>query len=284
MGKALIGIDLGGTKILVGKIEDSKVSETYKCAVPIGGSEEDVLEEITKAIDVVFNEDIVGIGLGVPSVVDIEKGIVYDVKNIPSWKEVHVKEILEEKYKVPVYVNNDANCFTVGEKYFGIAQNYKNFVGLIVGTGMAGGVIINDKLYNGFNCGAGEFGCLPYLDHTYEYYCSGQFFKNIYDTDGYDIYTEAMKGNLLAIEQYTEFGHHLGKAIQSVLYTMDPEIIILGGSVSKAYDLFGKSMWESLQTFEYTKTLERLKIEVSNDPQIALLGAAALYYNAHGRN
>jgi len=284
MGKALIGIDLGGTKILVGKIEDSKVSETYKCAVPIGGSEEDVLEEITKAIDVVFNEDIVGIGLGVPSVVDIEKGIVYDVKNIPSWKEVHVKEILEEKYKVPVYVNNDANCFTVGEKYFGIAQNYKNFVGLIVGTGMAGGVIINDKLYNGFNCGAGEFGCLPYLDHTYEYYCSGQFFKNIYDTDGYDIYTEAMKGNLLAIERYTEFGHHVGKAIQSVLYTMDPEIIILGGSVSKAYDFFGKSMWESLQTFEYTKTLERLKIEVSNDPQIALLGAAALYYNAHGRN
>ncbi len=283
MGKALIGIDLGGTKILVGKIEDSKISDTYKCEVPVDGSKEDVLKEIINAVDVFFGEDIIGIGVGVPSVVDIEKGIVYDVQNIPSWKEVHVKEILENQYKVPVYVNNDANCFAVGEKHFGIARDYRNFVGLIIGTGMAGGIIINDKLYNGSNCGAGEFGMLPYLDHNYEYYCSGQFFKNEYDSDGYEVYQDALKGDVKALKLYSEFGHHVGKAMQAILYAMDPEVIVLGGSVSKAYDFFSESMWESLQTFEYKKTLERLKIEISKDPQIALLGAAALYYNAQGR-
>jgi glucokinase len=279
MGKALIGVDLGGTKILSGRIKDSKISDTFKSEVPTNGSKEEVLEELIKSIDIFFNKDIIGIGIGVPSVVDIERGIVYDVQNIPSWKEVHLKEILENKYKVPVYVNNDANCFAVGEKHFGIAQNFKNFVGLTLGTGMAGGIIINDRLYNGFNCGAGEFGTMAYLDHNYEYYCSGQFFKNVYEKDGYEVYKDALKGDIAALKLYGELGYHLGKAIQAVLYAMDPEIIILGGSVSKAFDFFSKSMWKSLQSFEYKKTLERLKIEISQDPQIALLGAAALYYD-----
>lgn len=280
MGKALIGIDLGGTKILSGKIENSKVSDTFKINVPDNGTEDEVLNQIFKAIDVFFNEDIIGIGIGVPSVVDIEKGIVYDVQNIPSWKEVHLKEIIESKYNVPTYVNNDANCFAVGEKHFGIGRKFKNFVGLIVGTGMAGGVIINNKLYNGYNCGAGEFGTMPYLDQNYEYYCSGQFFKNEYNKEGSQLYAEALESDTEAFKIYNKFGFHFGKAIQAVVYAIDPDIIILGGSVSKAYAYFKDSMWHSLESFEYKTTLKNLRIEISQDSQIALLGAAALYYDA----
>ena len=280
MDKALIGIDLGGTKILSGKIEHKEITDTYRSEVPTNGTEEEILNELFKAIDIFHDSDILGIGIGVPSVVDIEKGIVYDVQNIPSWKEVHLKKILESKYQVPVYINNDANCFAVGEKHFGIAQNYKSFIGLIIGTGMAGGIIINNKLYNGFNCGAGEFGTMSYLNHTYEYYASGQFFKNVHNKNGLEVYEEALKGNTNALKLYEELGFHLGKALQAILYAIDPEIIILGGSVSKAYNFFSASMWQSLQSFEFHKTIERLKIEISKDPQIALLGAAALYFDA----
>lgn len=280
MNKALIGIDLGGTKILSGKIKNKIILDTYKSPVPTNGTKEEILHELFKAIDIFFDDDIIGIGVGVPSVVDIERGIVYDVQNIPSWKEVHLKTLLENKYQVSVYINNDANCFAVGEKHFGIAQNYKTFIGLIIGTGMAGGIIINNKLFNGANCGAGEFGTMSYLDHTYEYYSCGQFFKNVHNKDGLEVYQDALNGDPDALRLYEELGFHLGKAIKAILYSLDPGIIILGGSVSKAYDFFKKSMWQSLQKFEFHKTIEGLKIEISKDPQIALLGAAALYFDA----
>lgn len=282
--KTLIGIDMGGTKILSGRIEGSKISDTFKIDVPAKGSKEEVLEVIYAGIDKFFNEEIEGIGIGVPSVVDVEKGIVYDVQNIPSWKKVHLKDLLEDKYNVPIYINNDANCFVVGEKHFGIAKDFKNFVGLTIGTGLGGGFIINNKLYSGFNCGAGEFGTMPYLDHTYEYYASGQFFRNEYEMDGYELYKNALDGNKEALKIYNVFGEHLGKAIQAVLYAIDPEFIVLGGSVSKAFDFYKDSMWESLKTFEFKASLDRLKIEISKDPQIALLGAAALYYDAQTNN
>ena len=123
-------------------------------------------------IEEVFDSAVSGIGVGVPSIVDVEKGIVYDVQNIPSWKEVHLKQLLEERFQVPVFINNDANCFAIGEKHFGKGKDHENMIGLIVGTGMAGGIIIKNQLYNGYNCGSGEFGMIPYLEHNYEYYSS----------------------------------------------------------------------------------------------------------------
>jgi hypothetical protein len=74
---------------------------------------------------------------------------------------------------------------------FGKGTAYANMIGLIVGTGMAAGIIINDKLYNGRNCGAGEFGMIPYLDHFIEYYAAGQFFQNVHQTDGLQVYQRA---------------------------------------------------------------------------------------------
>ena len=216
-----------------------------------------------------------------PSVVDVEKGIVYDVQNIPSWKEVHLKQVLEERFMVPVYLNNDANCFAVGEKYFGKGKDYDNLIGLIVGTGMAGGIIIQNRLYNGYNCGSGEFGMMPYLDHNYEYYCSGQFFAKQHGTTGEKLFQEAMKGEVQALKLFDEFGFHFGNAVTAILYALDPEIIILGGSVSKAYVFYKNAFWKRLQDFAYSPTIGRLTIEVSENPNIPVLGAAALYYNAY---
>lgn len=277
--KNIIGVDLGGTNIRAGKVIGQEIVLIKSSPTPSQEAEEVVIDAICAVIDQCIDEHTQSIGVGVPSVVDVEKGIVYDVVNIPSWKEVHLKEILEKKYKVPVYVNNDANCFALGEKYFGKAQAYKSIVGLAIGTGMGSGLIFNGKLHEGANCGAGEFGNIPYLDHNFEYYCSGQFFAEEKPISAYEAFLKAQSGDKEALEMFNEFGFHIGQAIKSILYAYDPEVIVLGGSLSKSFVFFKDQMYESVKDFAYSNVLKNLKIEVSDLEHSAIYGAAALFLN-----
>lgn len=276
----IIGVDLGGTNIRAGKVVQHEIVKIAKAPTNSEGTVEEVLETIFSVIDECFDGNTQSIGIGVPSVVDVEKGIVYDVVNIPSWKVVPLKSILENKYKVPVYVNNDANCFALGEKYFGKAQAYKSVVGLCIGTGMGSGLIFNEKLYEGVNCGAGEFGNIPYLKSNFEGYCSGQFFSEEKKIAAVDAYHLAVKGDLTALKIFEEFGFHMGQAIKSILYAYDPEIIVLGGSLTNAYKFFQPAMFEAIQDFAYRNVLTNLKIEISELEHSAIYGAAALYLNS----
>jgi len=281
MGKqSIIGVDLGGSNVRVGKVKDNELKMHAAAAISSEEPEDVVMQEITDTIDQVFDKDVFSIGVGVPSVVDVDKGIVYSAANIPSWKKVYLKDRLEEKYGVPVFVNNDANCFALGECYFGKARDYKNIVGLIVGTGLGAGVIIDKRLYSGSNCGAGEFGHIPYKDHDFEYYCSGQRFSREYGIDGQVLFDRAQKGDAEALRIFETFGRDLGNAVLAILYSVDPEIIVFGGSVSNAFPFFEKGMRETLRAFKYRHALERLVMERSEIKEIAILGAAALYYNA----
>lgn len=278
--ETIIGVDLGGTKVSIGKVESHRIVKHVSASITTKGSDRQILSEVIQAIEKVFDPGVAGIGVGVPSVVDVEKGIVYDVQNIPSWEEVHVKEILEERFHRPVYVNNDANCFAVGEKYFGKGKKYRNLVGVTLGTGLGAGVIVDNRLYSGTNCGAGEFGSISYRDRIIEYYCSGQFFENVHGIKGQLVYEKARQGDKKSREIFEEFGTHLGEAVKTILFAVDPEAIIFGGSVCQSYPFFGKAMWEKIQTFPYRNTLDRLVIETSDQKHIAILGAAALYFDA----
>jgi len=279
----IVGVDLGGTKVLAARIREKKIEKSHKTLVSAQGTEQQVILEVITTIEAVITKGVEGIGVGVPSIVDINQGIVYDVQNIPSWKEVHLKKKLEDHFGVPVYVNNDANCFAIGEKYFGEGRGYANMIGLIVGTGLAAGIIFDHKLYNGFNGGAGEFGMLPYLDRHFEYYAAGQFFSNVYGMDGGTLHQQALNGDTKALGVFQEFGHHLGQGIMAILYAMDPELIVLGGSVSQAYPIYQKTLWEAMRAFAYTPVVDRLTIKLSKIPQIAVLGAAALFFDAQNR-
>jgi glucokinase len=278
--QAVLGVDLGATNIRVGVVQKDRVIKHHSRAISSTSDEETVLKEIVQAIDSAFNANIQGIGFGVPSLVDVDKGIVYDVENIPSWKKVHLKDSLEHKYHVPVFVNNDANCFALGESHFGKGKKYQNMVGLTIGTGLGAGIIIDRKLYSGFNCGAGEFGSIPYKDRTYEGYCSGQFFTRQCGLRGEQLSKKAANGDQTSLEMFEQFGTHLGNAIKTVLFAVDPEAILLGGSISEAFPFFRQAMWKSIESFQYKHTVRRLMIDRTEQPQIALLGAAALFYDA----
>lgn len=276
--KTVIGVDLGGTKVAAACVRNGDILRMDSRKINAQGTADAVLQDMMSTIRAVWADDVAAIGVGVPSIVDIEKGIVYDVQNIPSWKEVPLKSILEAEFSLPVAINNDANCFALGEKYFGEGKDYRHIVGLIIGTGMAGGIIINGELYNGHNCGAGEFGMLPYLDHHVEYYASGQYFQHIHGSDGATVYQRAKQGDATALRIMHDYGYHLANGIMMVLYSYDPEIIILGGSVSKSYGLFAPGLRERLASFAYPTVLKNLEIKISQHPNIAVLGAASLTY------
>lgn len=278
---AILGIDLGGTNVRVGLVDEVRLLRAESAPIPAAGAVEDVLEVIYGLVDKVIGPDIQGIGVGVPSVIDLKEGVIYDVQNIPSWKKVPLKSLLQKRYGIPAYINNDANCFAVAEKYYGKGKPYDHIVGLIVGTGLGAGVIANGRLYSGANCGAGEFGMVPYRDRILEYYACGQFFKNVYGTSGKEMAARAERNDPEALRIFREFGGHLGEAVKVVMYAADPEVIILGGSVSRSFEFFRESLWASVREFAYSITVENIKIEVSEVENIALLGAAALFFDAH---
>lgn len=278
--ESIIGVDLGGTKVSIGRVERNRIVTHFSSAITTDGEEKQIVKEVVEAIERVFEKKVAGIGIGVPSVVDVEKGIIYNVQNIPSWKEVPLKGILESHFRKPTYVNNDANCFAVGEKHFGKGKKYRNLVGVTLGTGLGAGIIIDNRLYSGVNCGAGEFGSIPYRDHIIEHYCSGQFFINEHGVKGQIVRERAKRGDKKSLKTFEEFGVHLGEAIKTILFAVDPEAIILGGSVCRSYSFFQRTMWESIKTFPYRKTVDRLVLERSEQKHIAVLGAAALYYDA----
>jgi glucokinase len=155
-------------------------------------------------------------------------------------------------------------------------------IGVTIGTGLGTGIIINKKLYSGLHGGAGEFGMAGYLDKYYEYYACGQFFHNVYGETGESVFLKAQSGNSRALEIYAEMGRHLGNAITTIMYALDPSLIVLGGSVSQAYNYFSEAMWERVQQFAYKRNLEDLAIVVSELEYSGVLGAASLHFDMRG--
>ena len=274
----IIGIDLGGTNVRAARIGRDGIEEIATDKVHSEGTVEEVVNQIFRLIDKIGIKDIGGIGVGVPGPVDEEQGIVYELINIPAWKKVHLGEIFKKRYHLPVRIQNDANCFAVAEKFYGKGKECQSFIGLIVGTGMAGGIFINGQMYTGPNSMAGEFGMMKYLDKFYEYYSCGQFFTNVYKISGKEAAERAYAGDKVALEMWKVFGGHLGSAIEAILYSYDPEKIILGGSVSKSFSLYEKYIWKALDNFAFKNSLKQFKLEVSELDNPGLLGAAALHY------
>lgn len=276
----IIGVDLGATNIRAGLVKNSTIVKTSKLMVPVNTEDaQDVINVLIQSIEQVIIPDVKGIGLGVPGLVDRKKGILYYIQNIPSWKTVHLKDILEKHFNIPVFLNNDSNCFAVGERLFGQGRHAENFVGITIGTGLGAGIISNGKLFNDANCGSGEFGNIPYLDSIYEDYCSGKFFKTFYNASGDELSQKAVQGDAVATEAYEKFGKHIGNAIKTIMFAVDPELIILGGSVAKSGNLFEKSMWKEIGNFPFPNSLPNFQVLFSSMENAGILGAAALYYD-----
>ncbi|MFA5649806.1 MAG: ROK family protein [Proteiniphilum sp.] len=274
--KNIIGVDIGGTSIVGGRIEGDRIVEQLSAGTNASEGGEKTLGILKEVIAKLKTDDTRAIGIGVPSVVDREKGIVYNVQNIRDWDEVHLKSILEAEFGMPVHIDNDANCFAYGEKIYGKGKEFENFVGITLGTGVGGGIVQRDHLLSDSNCGSGEFGEIPYLDSILEEYCGSRFFTRAANQSGYEVALKARDGDTPSIDLYNEYGKHIAVLVKIILLVLDPQAIIFGGSITRSFDLFEESMYDNLKDFPYPKSVEKIHILTSDLDNIGILGAGAL--------
>ena len=274
----ILGIDLGGTNLCLGLVDGGKVLKmTSVPSFDRSFTLEQTLEYLAEQISAVFDESVEKIGIGVPSVVDVKKGIVYDAANIPSWKEVHLKDFLEARFGVPVNINNDANCYAMGA--YGLYPEDarpETLVTVTLGTGMGIGIVDHGRLMCGVNCGAGELGYLDYNGGCLEEFCSKQFFAK-YNADSYELSKAAQAGDESAQAIFNEFGRHLGYAVTLLLYAYDPSHIVLGGGIANALPLFREAMMETVRKkFPFSANVDKLHVDVQTSCETPIIGASLI--------
>lgn len=272
-----LGIDIGGTTITVGSVENGvlKSISTSPSFRP-GAALEETGEYLCSLIKERLDGSVTSIGIGVPSVVDTERGIVYNAANIPSWEEFHIKEFIESRLGVPVKVDNDANCFAIGAFRQAGCNERDTMVGITLGTGVGIGIVVEGRIMRGANTGAGELSWLPHEGDSLEHWCSKGFFTSR-RIDPRELCGLADAGDQNALKLFGEFGGHMSTLLTLVLCAYDPSVIVFGGGLSNCSRHFEHTMLSAVKgAFPFPKSLEKLKIHYMSDPEIAILGAALL--------
>ena len=268
----VIAVDFGGTNIRVALVVQGNIKAKVQLATEAEKGKKVSLHNLLMTIHSLYTHDLKAICVGGPAPMDIQHGVFLGPRNLPGWEKVKLREIIERMFHVPCSVNNDANCFALGEALYGVGKGHKTVAGIILGTGLGLGVVIDKKIHAGHSSAAGEIGRIPYKSKQLEQYCSGSFFNKHPRT----VEEAALKGDKQAKQKYEDYGKHVAIAVQIVVNTIDPEIIVLGGGVSNAYPLFKKTMLQELKKRLYPLSFKKLKIVKSELKDAALLGAAAL--------
>ncbi len=284
-----IGIDLGGTKIAGALTTSSgKVLTDVQIPTEAGKGKKHVMGNIKKAIRILVRNrkvKIKAIGIGAPGPIIYEKGIVVGAPNLPGWKRVHLKEIFEKEFKVPVFVDNDANCAALAEARFGAGKSVKNFIYVTVSTGIGGGIIIDKKLYHGAIGCAGEFGHMK-IDPAGprcgcgKKGCFEAMAREVRKKSGMNALSmelAARHGDKKAIKTIHELARCLAIGISNLVNIFNPEMVIIGGGLSNMRELLLNPVKRDLKNYALPLPAKNVKIVIAKlGTKAGVLGAAAL--------
>jgi glucokinase len=271
-----IGVDIGGTSIVAARFSESEILDRHE--VPTGSKRpaEEIMESLYEAIGQVMTGDVAGVGIGAPGYMNTQTGEILMINNIPSFRGFCVKPGVEKRFGLPVFQNNDASCFALGEAYFGAGKEFDNMVGITLGTGLGGGIIIDRKVHTGLIGGAGELGCLPFREGIVEDYCSNALFVNKYRKEGLELYNLAKKGDREALGAFDELGTNIGELINLTIYILAPEAFVIGGSVARAWEFLEEPIRREVDRFPVELISRKVKILPARLENAGLYGAAAL--------
>jgi glucokinase len=297
-----IGIDLGGTNLRVALVtRDGKIIRKEK-----EPTSEKILDSLFRLSESIFAEDIAGIGLGVAGLVDREGGKITISPNIPAIEGINLAKEIGERFRVPVFIENDANAAALGEKWIGAGKEFSDFVLFTLGTGIGGGIIKDKKLLDvaaeighmtinadGEKCHCGNSGCLEAyasarailskvvsaLEKGRESMLKQSYGGNFYKLSAEDIYRIALEGDSLAREVLKEAGRYLGIGIANIVNVMSPEAIIFAGGLAGAWDIYIQEAIKEASKRAFKKLFDAVKIIPSLlGDEAGIIGSAGLVF------
>jgi len=292
-----IGIDLGGTSINGGLIdEEGNILKRVEKDTPTANDRYEVLRRISEVIDVLTEDEVLGIGIGSPGFIDSSEGKVLKVGgNIKDWAGTNIKDELKVSFPdFPILVENDANLAAICEHWKGAARKYDNFIMLTLGTGLGGAIYIDNYglikghryrggelghaifIPNGRLCTCGQRGCV-------EQYVSGKAVENIYQERagikkrGKNIF-EILNEDKIAYEVVHEFSYNLGIYISTLKNIFDPQGIVIGGGVINSKEYWWDYMVESYKNYcNDSEYMDIVPAKYSNDA--GMIGAGKIVFN-----
>ncbi len=302
----VIGIDLGGTAIKLGRFsEDGICHQSLSVPTPQPATPEAVLAAMTDAIlqlqtppflkGGLGGDRICAIGIGTPGPVDAIGRIARVAINLKNWHNVPLADWLEAKTGLPTILANDANCAGLGEAWLGAGRHFKNLILLTLGTGVGGAVILDTKLFAGHLGAAGELGliainpdgpeCNSGNRGSLEQYVSVQAIRRETGLEPLELANLAKSGDAKALEYWENYGRYLGIGLASIIYILTPEAIIIGGGISAAAEFFLPTVRSEIERRVLPSSRENLQLLVAQlGNQAGMVGAAKLAFMQYSGN
>ena len=293
----ILGVDLGGTKILtaVTNSQGKMLSRDHSITPSAKGHEaviQSILESTYRALEQagVAISELGAIGVGAPGLSNPETGILFTSPNLPGWRDVPLRDIVEKKLGKKTFLINDANAAALGEFYFGAARGARNFIYITISTGIGGGIVIDGKIYTGALGGAGEVGHMT-IEHDgplcncgnkgcWETLASGTALArearhgikqgvktSILDYADGDvekvtaqvIHAAAEQGDNLAKELIARTGYYVGVGLANLINIFNPEMIVIGGGLSNIGDMLLGPAFEEAGKRAYREAFEAVR-------------------------
>ncbi len=314
--KYALGVDIGGTKVSI-TLGNSSGKILHKVVLPTqtGKNYSLGIKKIAQTLNslkskVQERKSILGIGVGIPGPMNPHTGIVEKSPHLHGWEGFNLKKFFKKETGLPVFIGNDANVAAIGEKVFGAGRQTNNFVYLTISTGIGGGIILDEKLLlgtsfgagevghtiivpGGAQCGCGHHGCL-------EAYASGTAIAKFVREEiskgrsskikkrvgphlkitGEMVAEVARAKDSLALEAFRRAGYYLGIGLANLINILNPQMLILGGSVMKSSELLWPYMMDSTGRHAWPSLYKACRIvKTGLGDQVGDLGAIALVFD-----
>lgn len=283
MNNLSIGVDLGGTNLRIAAVdEQGRLVEKVTLGTKVSLGRSHVINDMCDAIERLVEKyknsaSLLGIGIGVPGIIDMQTGMVRESPNLPGWVDAPVRTEIEQRLKTKVILENDANAAAMGEKWLGAAKDFDDMAMLTLGTGVGGGLVLGGKIWHGMNGMAGEFGHTTVEPEGHPCGCGNRGCVEQYASataivrmareriadDGSSalagaahsdpefsaksIYNLAIQGDENARRIFRRVGQSLGIALSAMVNGLNLPIYVIGGGVSSAWEAFSPSIFEELR-------------------------------------